>query len=128
MREKDEPPEEAGSDAREETENQHAVEKQISGVTGREPWVSVIGTVISRSTNESTIVLDDGTGQMEVRVTRLPELGGLIRVIGRPLDQDGKIVLDGLIVQDFSGFDVELYRRIRELEARIFSQEGDYPQ
>ncbi len=105
-----------------------AAEKRISEISGGDPWVSVIGTVINRSPSESSFVLDDGTGQIGVRVSRIPELGSLVRVIARTFAADEKVSLDALIVQDFSCFDVELYRRILELEGRVFSQEeGSHP-
>lgn len=104
-----------------------AAEKRIEEISGDEARVSVIGTVISRDPGESSMVLDDGTGQIDARVPRLPELGSLARVIGRAFTSEGKVMLDTAIVQDFSGFDVELYRKVTELEERVFKQENDSP-
>jgi hypothetical protein len=103
-----------------------AGEKRASQITGAEPWVSLIGTVISRNTAESSMVVDDGTGQIAVRAPRLPELGSLVRIVGRSFTSAGKAMLDGVIVQDFSCFDVELYRKVLDLEEKVYSQEGDF--
>ncbi len=103
-----------------------AGEKRASQITGQEPWLSLIGTVISRNTAESSMVVDDGTGQITVRAARLPELGSLVRIVGRAFTSAGKALLDGVIVQDFSCFDVDLYRKVLDLEERVYSQEGDF--
>jgi len=103
-----------------------AGEKRVSQITGAEPWISLIGTVISRNTAESSMLIDDGTGQITVRSAKLPELGSLVRILGSAFTSAGKVMLDGVIVQDFSCFDVELYRKVLELEEKVYSQEGDF--
>jgi hypothetical protein len=103
-----------------------AVERCAGDISGDDVWVSVIGTVISRSPNTSSITLDDGSGQVDVKLSMIPELGSLVRVIARVIVTDGGVTLDASIVQDFSCFDVDLYRRIIELEERVYSREGDY--
>jgi hypothetical protein len=106
-------------------EEAFAVEKQIKAISGDEPRVSLIGTVISRSPGESSLVVDDGTGQIDVKVAHLPKLASLVRVVAKPFPSEGRVVLDAWVLQDFAGFDVELYRKVMELEARVFRQEGD---
>jgi hypothetical protein len=103
-----------------------AIERRAGDISDDDVWVSVIGTVISRSPNRSSITLDDGSGQVDVKLSMIPELGSLVRVIARVVVTEGGTMLDATIVQDFSCFDVELYRRIVELEERVYSREGDY--
>jgi len=103
-----------------------AIERRAADISGDEVWVSVIGTVISRNPNTSSITLDDGSGQVDVKLSMIPELGSLVRVIARVVLTERGTLLDATIVQDFSCFDVELYRRIVELEERVYSREGDY--
>ncbi len=102
-----------------------AVEKRIVDIQGETPCVSVIGTVISRRTSDSSFVLDDGTGQIAIHAHSLPQIGRLIRAIAHPFVSEGDVALDASIIQDFSDFDVDLYRRITELEAEVFNQEND---
>lgn len=119
--------EEDGSEGSEEAAREDfAREVPIEEITGTEAWVGLIGTVISRNVSDSSFLMDDGTGQITAKASRMPELGTLVRVVGRVFTAEGKPAVDGIIVQDFSSFDVELYRRIRELEDRVFSQEEDY--
>jgi len=117
-------------DVKESVENrdptgQPAVERTVEEVDVSDAWVSLIGTVISRNPKSSSITIDDGTGQVDVRVQKIPELGSLVRVIASIFTQEDEVMLDAIIVQDFSSFDVELYRRIVDMEGRIFSREGD---
>ena len=107
------------------TTDAFAMERRAEDISDRDIWVSVIGTVISRNPNTSSITIDDGSGQVDVKLTMIPEIGSLVRVIARVVGTEGGILLDATIVQDFSCFDVELYRRIVELEERVFSREGD---
>ncbi len=103
-----------------------AREKRVGEITGAEPWISLIGTVISRNTADSSMVLDDGTGQITVKAAKLPEPGSLVRVVGRAFTSAGRVAIDGVIVQDFSCFDVNLYRKVLDLEERAYSPEGDF--
>jgi len=121
----DEPGEPQASEEQTEFED-FAGEKRVSQITGQESWLSLIGTVISRNTAESSMLIDDGTGQITVRSAKLPELGSLVRILGSAFTSAGKVMLDGVIVQDFSCFDVELYRKVLELEEKVYSQEGDF--
>ncbi len=103
-----------------------AVEKRINEISAESPCISTIGTVISRNSEESSMVLDDGTGQITVNVNSLPQLGSLIRIIAMPFVSDDQVMLDAMIIQDFTGFEVDLYREILQMEERIFSQDEDY--
>jgi hypothetical protein len=103
-----------------------AIERRAGDISEDDVCVSVIGTVISRNPNTSSITLDDGSGQIDVKLSMIPELGSLVRVVARVVVSEGGITLDATIVQDFSCFDVDLYRRIVELEERVYSREGDY--
>jgi hypothetical protein len=105
-----------------------AQERRAGDLVGEEEWASVIGTVISRDPGDSSFVVDDGSGQLTVKAPALPELGGMVRVVGRTLLREDGPLLDATVVQDFSDFDVELYRKVVELEERVFSRDADYRQ
>jgi len=105
---------------------EYAEERKIEDLAEAQGWVSVIGTVISRDPSQSEILIDDGTGQAVARVPRMPDLGSLVRVVGRIFIASGEARVDAEILQDFSGFDVELYRKILQLEERVFRGGEDF--
>ncbi len=114
--------EDVGGDIAEE----FAREVRVEDISGTEAWVGLIGTVINRNVSDSSFLIDDGTGQITATVSKMPELGTLVRIVGRIFMAEGKPRVDGVIVQDFSSFDVDVYRRIKELEDRVFSRDEDY--
>ena len=92
-----------------------AVETDISDITEEDIRVSVIGTVIRKDPIQYSMIIDDGTGSITVLADKLYEVSSVIRVIGRPKIR-GEPVLDAEIIQDFSDFDLELYKKIKEME------------
>ncbi len=76
--------------------------------------VAVIGTVLDL--DEGMIVLDDGTGSVTGRLSETTikngqiDKGVLARVVGRL----GSGELDVEIIQNFDGFDTELYEKALE--------------
>ena len=105
---------------------EYAEERKIEDLAEAQGWVSLIGTVISRDPSQSEILIDDGTGQAVARVPRMPDLGSLVRVVGRIFIASGEARVDAEILQDFSGFDVELYRKVLQLEERVFRGGEDF--
>ena len=64
-----------------------AFEKEISDISKNDVRVRVTGTVISKNTESSSIILDDSTGQLTIMLSTEEELaninpGSFIRVIG----------------------------------------------
>jgi hypothetical protein len=63
------------------------------------------------------MVIDDGTGEVEIYADALAEIGTLVRIIGRIFKNDAmRLCIDTEIIQDFSGFDMPLYQKVRLLE------------
>lgn len=93
-----------------------AVERDICDITDRDIRVSIIGTVIQKDPIAYSMVVDDGTGAVTVLADTLYEVATVIRVIGRPQFR-GEPVIEAEVVQDFTGFDLELYRRVKEMES-----------
>ncbi len=90
-----------------------AVHRKIENVSEEDIRVSVIGTVVDKG--ESRVAVDDGTGTIEVVFDLSKDLDGfdesdLVRVVGRPSDGS----MDGEVIQNFEGFDVDLYEEILE--------------
>lgn len=92
-----------------------AIEKDISDIDEEDIRVSVIGTVIKKDAIQYSMVIDDGTGSVTVFADKLFDVQSIIRVIGRP-QMRGEPVIDAEIVQDFADFDLELYRKVKEME------------
>ncbi|MFP4116013.1 MAG: replication protein RepA [Candidatus Aenigmatarchaeota archaeon] len=82
--------------------------KKVGNLGGDENRVSLIGTAVD--VTEGAAVIDDGTGKVEVTFDLSKDLskfeeGNLVRVIGRPTGDS----LEGEVIQDFEGFDLDLY-------------------
>ena len=66
------------------------------------------------------IVLDDGSGRLEVVTEgQAPEMGKMVRAVTRILPLTGGFEARAECVQDMAGFDVELYRRAREIAKKV---------
>ena len=86
-------------------------------------WVRVLGAVVSMG--EGHLVLDDGSGSLKVNVFEAleeVELMDIVRVMGRvDLDRGGEVVLTAVSVTRLERVDMELYRKIVELEQSLLS-------
>lgn len=93
-----------------------AIEKNISDISKEDVRISLLGTILDKK--GQTIVLDDGTGQVQITFSEpvKEEAKKLVRVIGKviPLQEDFEI--QGEVIQDMSGLDMELYKKVREME------------
>lgn len=94
-----------------------AHEKRIADITDEDQYVTVIGTVIAQNKNDYTMTLDDGSGQTTVFGDRLLAIGSIARVIGKPFE--GGTGINSEVIQDFSGINLGMLHRIRELEALL---------
>jgi hypothetical protein len=93
-----------------------SVFRRVVGIRPGDIRVSVIGTVIDKA--DDGIVLDDGTGKIDITMAEPfeAEVKGLVRVFGRVIPTEGGFQLQGEIVQDMSGLDLELLKGIEKLE------------
>jgi hypothetical protein len=62
------------------------------------------------------MTIDDGTASITVFADTLYDVQSTVRIIGRP-QMRGEPIIDAEIIQDFSGFNLELYQRIKEMES-----------
>ena len=92
-----------------------SVLRKVSDLSASDVRVSLIGTVLDRA--EDGLVLDDGTGKIDVTLAEPSSIdqGGLVRVFGRVVPMESGFHLDGEIVQDMKGLDMELFRRVSQL-------------
>ena len=91
-----------------------AVEKDICDIDEDDIRVSVVGTVIKKDPIQYSMIIDDGTGSVTVFADNLFDIQSIIRAIGRP-QMRGEPIIDAEIVQDFSDFDLELFKKIKEM-------------
>lgn len=95
-----------------------AKERLISEVLPNDIRVRILGTVIDKS--EDSIILDDGSGRLEILTeVQSAEAGKMVRVVTRILPMTGGFEARAECVQDMTGFDVELYRRARDVAKNI---------
>ncbi|MFP4116463.1 MAG: hypothetical protein ACLFQ8_01840 [Candidatus Aenigmatarchaeota archaeon] len=97
----------------EERRRAPAIHKKIDSIEEEDIRVAIIGTLVDRG--ETKVVVDDGTGSMDVSFDLSKDLGrfeegNLVRVVGKPSNGS----LDGEAIQDFEDFDVELYRGAKQ--------------
>ncbi len=95
-----------------------SVHRSVSDIRPEDMRVSVVGTVLDRA--DDGLMLDDGTGKVDVTLDEPPpvERGKLARVFGRVVPVEGGVQLQGELVQDMTGLDMELMNRVRKLESR----------
>jgi len=98
----------------------YSIEKDIVDIKEDDKRVSIVGTVVRKNTTKYSMIVDDGTGEIEVYTDTLFGIGNLVRVIGRIFKDDtSRLSINAEIVQDFSGFDVALYQKVRIMEGKL---------
>jgi uncharacterized protein YdeI (BOF family) len=84
--------------------------------------VKILGFVVDKK--DDTIMLDDGSGKIRVFVD-IPgmmeriEINQLVRVFGSTLPTEDGFEIKADIVQDLSGLDVNLYKKVEELYNKV---------
>ena len=93
-----------------------AFEKDISEIGKNDVRVRLMGMVIDNKDN--IVVLDDGTGKINVVFAEnvQTENNKRVRVFGRVMPSEEGFEVQGEILQEMEGLDMELYRKVRELE------------
>ena len=95
------------------------VEKSIAEITQEDVRVRIIGTVIDKQ--ENRMVLDDGTGKIEITFDDAPSIGAnkQVRIMGRVIPMENGFELQGEIIQDITGLDIDLYKKVNGLMKQI---------
>lgn len=95
-----------------------AKEKLVSEIQQNDIRVRILGTVIDR--NDNSIMVDDGSGRLEILTEgQCPGVGKMVRIVTRILPLTGGFEARAECMQDMAGFDVELYRRARDVANRV---------
>lgn len=87
----------------------HYKPKKISEIKKTDNKIAIVGKVVE--TKESSFILDDKTGKIEVVFEGEVTKGKLIRVFCSLIDDE----LRAEIVQDLSGLDLNLFKKTEEL-------------
>lgn len=76
--------------------------------------VAVSGTLITK--NESSLVIDDGTGQIVVLTNELfVPSGAYLRIFGRVIPFDDGLQIHADVIQDLSTIDKIAHKKVKEL-------------
>lgn len=99
-----------------------AVPKDISAIDAEQDVrVRVLGTVLE--TRDDSIMLDDGSGTVEVFLDAddfdAVQDGQRIRVLGRVLPAAEGFELQGEIVQDMSDLDMDAYNTVKNISPHL---------
>jgi hypothetical protein len=93
-----------------------AVEKIISDIhPDSDVRIRVLGTIIDMGPN--SIVLDDGSGKIEIYFEEMPNVkqGQMVRVITRIIPLIDGYECKGEVLQTLEGFNLELYKKARAM-------------
>jgi hypothetical protein len=94
-----------------------SVERKISEIRPEDVRVKVLGTVIDK--NGSRLVMDDGTGRIEVVFDEHVDvkLNQLVRVFGRVIPLEDGFEIQSEILQDMSLLDMDLLKKVEGINA-----------
>jgi len=94
-----------------------SIERAIRDITEADTRVRIVGVVVRCDVGKKLALVDDGTGQIRVLTEKVLKEGMKVRVIGRvAVLKSGEIEIDGEVIQDLEGLDMELYSTIRDLK------------
>ncbi len=96
-----------------------SVPRKISEIAPEDIRVQILATVVD--SKESIIVIDDGTAKINVSFPQPQKTGpgNLVRVFGRVIPVENGFELSGEILQDMGRLDLELARKVEEIEKRL---------
>jgi len=86
-----------------------SVFRRISDIGAEDIRVCIVGRVIDAQ--EGIIVIDDGTGKINASVEGPAEVGSAVRVFGRVIHMENGHEIQGEIVQNLGGIDLDIYRK-----------------
>ncbi len=95
-----------------------AVERAVGEIKQDDIRVKVVGTVLD--IQENRVVLDDGTGKIDAVFEKPPEVQAnqVVRIFGRVISLEDGFELQAEFLQGLEGLDMELRKKVLELEKR----------
>ncbi len=96
-----------------------SVFRNIADIKPEDIRISIVGTIVGKEGD--FIVIDDGTGQINVSFDREVDFSPnqLVRVMGRIIPVEGGFELQGEIIQDMSKLDIELFKKINSITVNM---------
>jgi hypothetical protein len=93
-----------------------SAERDIADIRSGDIRISVTGTVID--IKDTRLVLDDGTGKIDVSFDSPPEaeINQLVRIFGRVIPLEKGFELQADVIQDMSKLDLELRKKVKGLK------------
>jgi hypothetical protein len=91
-----------------------AVERRVSDIDPSDIKVRVLGTVARKG--DGFFVLKDETGEIKIKTSQEASPKSLVRVFGRPSKTGEKLELEADLVQDMTGLDKKLYKKLHSLD------------
>jgi pyruvate kinase len=101
-----------------------AKEKNIKTINEEDFRVSVLGIVVDRDENSSSLMIDDGTSRAIVYCSdpdqfSKAEEGKRVRIIGRVTMEDKEVTIEAEVIQDMSNLDMGLYEQVRQVSEKL---------
>ena len=92
-----------------------SIDRKISEIKAEDIRVAVIGTVIDNQ--ENRVIVDDGSGKLNVSFEENVDTdsGKIVRVLGRVIPMDSGVELQGDFLQDMTGLDMSLKKKVDEV-------------
>ncbi len=97
-----------------------SIEKDIREIKGDETLVSFIGVVVSIDPSTYMLIIDDGTGALSVSSDSLYNVEKILRIVGSPYKEGGQIIVNSEIIQDFTDFNFDLFRKVQQIEKEVY--------
>ena len=96
-----------------------SVFRNIADIKPEDIRISIVGTIVGKEGD--FIVIDDGTGQINVSFDREVDFSPnqLVRVMGRIIPVEGGFELQGEIIQDMSKLDIELFKKVNSITVNM---------
>ena len=89
-----------------------SVDRRVADIAQDDIRVAVIGTVID--SQDTRLVVDDGSGKVTVSFEEPAKtgMGKLVRVMGRVIPMENGVEIQGDFLQDMTGLDMELKKKV----------------
>lgn len=93
-------------------------QREIAEIKTGDIRISLIGTILDKDKEGMNLILDDGTGKIDVNFESEIkfEVNQLVRVFGRVIPIENGFELQGEIIQDMSKLDMGLLKKVKGLK------------
>lgn len=95
-----------------------STERTIAEIKPEDIRINIVGTIIDKNDDSTSIVIDDGSGKVAVsfETAQSAEINQFVRVFGRAIPLENGVELQGEIIQDMSKLDKGLLKKVKGLK------------